>query len=250
LNQPKDSNGMSASQTPSTVPERLRKVGAEMVGTFALVFAGCGAIAVASAQPDIMGHGAVCAVFGLVIMVMIFATGHISGAHFNPGVTLAFAVIRRFSWREVPLYICGQVLAATAAAFLLRYLLGPEADLGVTRPVATLTLLQAAVIEVILTGFLMFVITAVATDSRAEGHLAGLAIGGTVAFCALMGGPLTGASMNPARSWGPALASGQWDLHWLYWVAPVVGASLGALLYQWIRCDRPTTPPTDTTGCC
>ena len=221
-----------------------------MVGTFALVFAGCGAIAVASSQPDIMGHGGVCAVFGLVIMVMIFATGHISGAHFNPAVTVAFAVIRRFSWREVPLYIAGQLLAATAAAFLLRFVLGTEANLGATITAPALTLAQAVTVEVTLTAFLMFVITGVATDSRAEGHLAGLAIGGTVAFCALMGGPLTGASMNPARSWGPALVTSEWAQHWLYWVAPIVGASAGALLYQWIRCGRTEPPPSDTTGCC
>jgi len=234
----------------STSSDRLRKVGAEMVGTFALVFAGCGAIAVATQHPDMLGHGGVSAVFGLVIMVMIYATGHISGAHFNPAVTLAFATIGRFPWREVPLYVLGQVAAATLAALLLRSVFGADANLGVTLPAATLSLWQAAILELVLTAFLMFVITAVATDSRAVGHLAGLAIGGTVALGALMGGPLTGGSMNPARSLGPAIESGAWSTQWLYIIAPMAGAVLGAMIYTLIRCDESDASSDDAAGCC
>ena len=207
----------------------LRRTLADAVGTFALVFAGCGAIVVES-QTGALGHGGVASVFGLVVAVMIFATGHVSGAHFNPAVTLAFASVGKFPWRDVPAYIFGQVTAALAASGAIRVLIGDQASLGATVP--SVPLAQAFGLEVVLTFFLMFVITSVATDSRASGQLAAVAIGGTVALCALMGGPLTGASMNPARSLGPALVAGVLTHQWLYLVAPVVGALLGAATYR------------------
>ncbi|MBA3944633.1 MAG: MIP family channel protein [Herpetosiphonaceae bacterium] len=210
----------------------VRRAGAELVGTYALVTAGCGAIMV-NAQTGALTHLGVALTFGLVIMVMIAATGHISGAHFNPAVTLAFALTRHFRWRDVPWYISGQVVGAVAGALTLRLLFGLVADLGATLPQHGAG--QALGLEVLLSAVLMFVIISVATDTRAVGELAALAIGGTVALDALWGGPVSGASMNPARSFGPALIGGVWRDQWVYWLGPIIGASLGAFLYQWLR---------------
>lgn len=210
----------------------LRRAGAEFVGTFSLVTAGCGAIVV-NAETDALGHLGISLTFGLVIMVMIAATGHISGAHFNPAVTIAFALARHFAWRDVPIYIAAQVLAATSGAIVLFLLYGDIADLGATLPTGSTG--QSFGLEIVLTAVLMFVIISVATDWRAAGNLAAIAIGGTVSLAALWGGPVSGASMNPARSFGPALISGAWEAHWIYWMAPIVGAIVGAFIYEFIR---------------
>ena len=223
-----------------------KKVGAEMIGTYAMVFAGCGAVVTERLSDGALGHGGIAATFGLAVMVMIYATGHISGAHFNPAVTVAFAAVGRFPWRQVPAYVLGQCVAALAAAACLAALFGNE-GLGVTQPSGALE--QSFLLEVIITFFLMFVITAVATDSRAEGAMAGLAIGGTVALCALFAGPISSASMNPARSLGPALVEGQYNALWVYLAAPIVGALLGAFAYRSIRCDTPEQAQ-DVDGCC
>lgn len=209
-----------------------RRAVAEAIGTYALVVAGCGAIMV-NTQTGALTHVGVALTFGLVIMVMIAATGHISGAHFNPAVTWAFALTRHFPWRELPIYLAGQFGGAITAAITLLWLFGDVAQLGATLPAGSAW--QSFGLEIVLTAFLMFVIIAVATDTRAVGQLAALAIGGTVALDALFGGPISGASMNPARSLGPALVSGVWADQWVYLVAPVVGASVGAWLYQLIR---------------
>ena len=213
----------------------LQRTAAEMVGTFALVFAGCGAIMVEQAE-GALGHMGVCAVFGLVVGAMIFATGHISGALFNPAVTIAFASLKRIPWRDVPAFIGGQVAAALLASLALLLLVGDRASMGATS--FTIPTGQAFGVEVILTGFLMFVITAVATDRRAPGGHAAVAIGATVTLCALMGGPLTGASMNPARSLGPSIVAGSWQGLWLYLVAPTIGALIGAWTYALIAFRR------------
>jgi MIP family channel proteins len=202
------------------------------VGTFTLVTAGCGAIIVDQAT-GALGHAGVAASFGLVIMVMIAAFGHISGAHFNPAVTLAFACTRHFPWRETPAYVFAQLLGAAVGAAALRIAFGSKNSLGVTLPSGGS--LQAVCIEALLSGVLMLVIIAVATDTRAVGQLAAIAIGGTVALDALWGGPVTGASMNPARSFGPALVAGVWSAQWIYWVGPIAGALLAASLYQSLR---------------
>jgi MIP family channel proteins len=206
--------------------------GAEVAGTFALVLAGCGAIVV-DKQTGAVGHGGVAATFGLVILVMIATFGHLSGAHFNPAVTVAFALIRHFPWREVPVYVGGQLAGAALGAAVLRALFGAVTGLGVTVPAGPVS--QAFGVEFLLTATLMLVITAVATDTRAVGQLAALAIGATVTLDALWGGPVTGASMNPARSFGPALVTGLWRSHWLYWLAPLLGACAGAAVYQLVR---------------
>jgi aquaporin NIP len=214
-----------------------RLLAAEFVGTFALVFAGAGAVMV-DAKTHALGHVGVAFTFGLVIMAMIYAVGHISGAHFNGAVTLAFALSRHFPWSRAVAYWCAQLLGAVVAAALLRGSLGNIAHVGATLPSGSQG--QSFLWELVLSFFLMFVIMAVATDTRAVGEAAAIAIGGTIAFDALFGGPISGASMNPMRSAGPALVSG--DLHalWLYIVAPIAGASLGALAYQLIRGEPAT----------
>jgi aquaporin NIP len=210
----------------------VRSLLAEAIGTFALVFAGCGAIVV-DAKTGALGHIGVAFTFGLVIMVMIYALGHISGAHFNPAVTLAFALTRHFPWARTVRYWGAQAAGALAAAAIVLGSLGSHAHDGATLPSGTQG--QAFLWELVLTFFLMLVIMAVATDARAVGEAAAIAIGGTVGLDAMFGGPVTGASMNPARSLGPAVVSG--DLHglWIYLLAPPLGATLAALTYQFLR---------------
>jgi len=214
----------------------VRALVAEAIGTFALVFAGCGAIMV-EAKTERLGHVGIAVTFGLVIMAMIYATGHISGAHFNPAVTFAFSLTRHFPWSRALGYWGAQLSGALAAALVLRASLGDVAETGATRPLGSAG--QAFLWEVVLTFFLMFVIMSVATDTRAVGEAAAIAIGGTVALDALFGGPITGASMNPARSTGPAVVSGNLDTLWIYVAAPLLGAALGALSYQFVRDEDP-----------
>lgn len=213
-------------------PDLTRRSMAELIGTYVLVVGGCGAIVV-NELTGALGHVGIAFTFGVTIFIMIAATGHLSGAHFNPSVTIAFALTRHFPWREVPGYILGQSIGAIAGAFTLLLLFEPVAHLGATLPSGPET--QSLVLEILLTAVLMFVIIAVATDSRAVGEFAALAIGFTVLVDALWGGPISGASMNPARSLGPALVSGTWTSFWIYIVGPVIGAIVGALLYEYIR---------------
>lgn len=210
---------------------------AEFIATFTLVFAGCGAIVIDHLSHGQITHVGVAASFGLVIGVMIYATGHISGAHINPAVTLAFALTRHFPFTRVPLYWLAQLAGAAAGATVLRILFGNVAHLGTTLPSGSDG--QSFVLEIVLTFFLMFVIMAVATDDRAIGQAAAIAIGGTVLLDAMFGGPISGASMNPARSFGPALASNAWSHYWLYVAGPIAGAVLGAFSYELVRGERP-----------
>jgi aquaporin NIP len=215
-----------------------RRCVAEGFGTFALVFAGCGAIVVDSERGGSLGATGIAATFGLAVMVMIYAIGHVSGAHINPAVTAAFAATRHFPAREAVVYVPAQLIGAVAAALLLRFVWGDTpVDLGATVP--SVDAGRAFVYEFVLTAFLMFVIMAVATDTRAVGAAAAIAIGGTVALDALFGGDVTGASMNPARSFGPALVSAQWTDFWIYVLAPLAGALVGALLYGLVRASTP-----------
>jgi MIP family channel proteins len=219
-------------------PALARRAAAEALAAFALVFAGCGAAVTDARYSGALGTVGVALVFGLVIMVMVYATGHLSGAHINPAVTLAFTLTRHFPPRDALAYVAAQLAGAIAGALLLLAVWTQKpAALGATVP--SVGSGPALVYEIALTAFLMFVIMAVATDTRAVGAAAAIAIGGTVALDALFGGPVTGASMNPARSLGPALASGQWHAFWIYVLGPVVGAAAGALAYQAVRGDYP-----------
>jgi aquaporin NIP len=227
----------------SSRPSLYRRAAAEGFGVFALVFAGCGAIVTEATDPGSLGTVGIALVFGLVIMAMVYATGHLSGAHLNPAVTLAFVLTRHFPRAEAVAYIAAQVAGALVAAGLLAAIWPSDpASLGATLPAVGVG--SAFVYEVVLTAFLMFVIMAVATDTRAVGAAAAIAIGGTVGLDALFGGPITGASMNPARSLGPALVSGELHDLWLYLIAPPVGAALGALAYQLVRGEHPATETT------
>ncbi len=220
-----------------------RRALSEGLATFFLVLAGCGAI-VADERFGGLGPVGVAMTFGLVVAAMVSATGHLSGAHLNPAVTVAFALTRHFPARSTGAYVAAQVLGATAGALvLLAAWPAAPADLGATRP--SVGPGAALLYEGLLSAVLMFVIVAVATDVRAVGSAAALTIGGTVALDALFGGPATGASMNPARSLGPALAAGEWRDLWIYFVGPLAGAALGAFAYQVVRGEvpRPVTAP-------
>lgn len=208
---------------------------AEGIGTFALVFAGCGAIMIDRVSHGQVTHVGVGLVFGLVIAAMIYATGHISGAHLNPAVTLGFVLARHFPLRRMAGYWLAQFTGAILAAVTLRLVVGNIASLGATLPQGAGGAWQSFALESLLTFFLMFVIMAVATDTRAVGQAAALAIGATVGLEALFAGPISGASMNPARSLGPALLSWTWTGQWVYLTAPFIGAAVAALTYRWLR---------------
>jgi MIP family channel proteins len=214
---------------------------AEAVGTFFLVLVGPGAIVVNAVSGGVITHVGVAFAFGLVILVMVATLGHLSGAHLNPAVTLAFWSCRRFPTLDVGPYIGAQCAGAAAASALTRLALGRVGHLGATLPTTPLGV--AFGVEWLLSLLLMLVIMAVATDQRAAEGTAPVAVGATVGLCALVGGPLTGASMNPARSLGPALAGGGWDGHWIYWAAPVSAMIVAARGYEWLRqAQRPDYP--------
>lgn len=215
-------------------PSLPRRAAAEALGTFALVFAGCGAIVTNAERHAALGTVGIGLVFFLVLLAAIASLGHVSGAHFNPGVSLSFFLTRHLPGRDLAAYVAAQVIAATVAALLLLVIWpGHPADLGATVP--SVTAIKALVLEMVLTAFLMLVILSVATDTRAVGAPAAIAIGAAVGLAAIAFGPLTGASLNMARSLGPALASGQWHEFWIYVVGPLVGAPLGAFAYQFVR---------------
>ena len=222
------------------------KGAAEAAGTFTLVFAGCGSLMVAERFPGSVAHGAVPLIFGLAVAAMIYAVGHISGAHFNPAVTAAFAVARHFPAKQVLIYWAAQILGSFLALILLAALLPGGKSFGATLP--AIAPWKAAVWEAVLTFFLMFVITAVATDTRAVGTMAGAAIGAAVMLGAFVGGPVTGASMNPARSLAPLFFERRLDVFWIYLAGPMAGAVLAALFYEKIRCDKPQDD--SAKGCC
>jgi aquaporin NIP len=210
---------------------QLRPHVAEFIGTFALVFIGCGTVAIG--KLDALG-GAIA--FGGTLGIMVYALGHVSGGHFNPAVSIGLAVGRRFSWALVPTYVLAQAAGATIAALLLRLTLSSGVPLGVTHPSGSDG--QAVVWEIIMTFFLVFVVTSLATDARAIRSAVGLCIGGTVVLDALVGGPITGASMNPARSFGPALVAGDFNGLWIYIVAPVAGGIIAALIYLFLKEEK------------
>ena len=211
----------------------VRRLGAEAIGTFFLVFIGPGSVMVDAYSGGAVGHVGVALAFAFVVIAMVFALGHLSGAHINPAVTIAFWSVGRFPAVEVVPYVLAQCAGATAASLALRAILGPVGRLGATLPAVPMA--AAFGVEWLLSFALMFVIMAVATDDRVADGFAPLAVGLTVGFCALMAGPLTGASMNPARSLGPALVAGFWGAQWLYWLAPITGMLAAARVYDLLR---------------
>jgi MIP family channel proteins len=204
---------------------------AEAIGTFILVFVGTGAVMVNQISQGAITHLGVSCVFGAVVAALIYTFGHVSSAHFNPAVTLAFWRCGVFPSRKVLGYMLAQCLGAIAASALLRLSLGEVGTLGATLPLQE-NWLQSLVLETILTFILMLVILGAGLDRRAPKGFAGLAIGLTVFIEAACMGPITGASMNPARSLGPALVAHLWQHHWLYWVAPILGAQLAVWCYR------------------
>jgi aquaporin Z len=216
----------------------MKKLIAEFFGTFALVFAGTGAIVINDVSNGAVSHVGIALTFGLIVLAMIYTLGDISGAHFNPAVTLGFFAARRMPAVRVLPYIVSQCSGAIVASLLLRFLFPTNATLGTTIPAGPA--LQSFVLEIILTAILMFVILGVSTGASEKGITAGIAIGAVIGLEALFAGPITGASMNPARSLGPALVSLKLTSLWIYLIAPVLGATLGVLT---CRCVR-------ESGCC
>nr|XP_010925587.1 aquaporin NIP1-1 [Elaeis guineensis] len=217
----------------STTVSFLQKILAEVFGTYFLIFAGCGSVTVNLSKGTVTFPG-ICIVWGLVVMVLVYSVGHISGAHFNPAVTIAFATCRRFPWKQVPAYILAELMGSTLASGTLRLLFGGKRELFPgTIPAGSDV--QSLVLEFIITFYLMFVISGVGTDKRAVGELAGLAVGATVLLNVLFAGPISGASMNPARSLGPAIVFNRYESIWVYMVGPICGAVTGAWAYNLIR---------------
>ena len=206
---------------------------AEGVGTFALVFTGCGSAIVNDAHNGALGLVGVSLVFGLIVMAMIYSIGSISGAHINPAVTLGLFFAGKFEQRLIIPYISSQVVGAIIAAIFLRLIFPEHPTLGSTLPAGSN--FQAFVMEIALTFFLMFVILQVITGPKENGVLGGIIIGSVVILDILFGGPITGGSMNPARSLGPALISGHFASLWIYLIAPVVGAYIASMVHRLVQ---------------
>ena len=220
----------------STLAQALRRSVIEFLGTFTLVAIGPGAVMVA-AKTHTFGYVGVSLAFGLAVTLIVASTGHLSGAHINPAVTIGFWSIRRFPGRDVVPYVMAQCAGAIAASAVLGWILGPVGNFGATVP--ALPTAQAFAVEMGYTGILAFVIMGVATDERTPPAVAPFVIGATVCCGALTTGALTGGSFNPARSLGPAVVGRIWTTHWLYWLAPIFGMVIGMHLYEALRASRP-----------
>lgn len=210
----------------------MRNYVAELIGTFALVFCGTGAIVIDHASGGAVTHVGIAITFGLIVMSMIYSLGNISGAHLNPAVSIAFTVAGRFPLRQLAPYIAGQLAGALLASLTLKLLFPADQFLGATLPAGSD--MQSFVLEFLLTFFLMLVIVNVASGSKEQGMFAGLAIGSVVALEAMFAGPICGASMNPARSFAPAIVSGHMEHLWLYIVAPVAGSVLAIPVWKYL----------------
>jgi len=208
---------------------------AEAIGTFALVFCGTGAIVINEFTNGVVTHPGIAITFGLIVMGMIYAFGDVSGAHINPAVTIAFAYAKKFPWREVPFYAVAQIAGGIAGSALLYFLFPENELLGATLP--QIGVFRVFIFEIVLSFFLMLVIINVSTGSKEIGVVAGIAIGGIVLLEALFAGPITGASMNPARSIAPALLSGHVEHLWLYIVAPIIGCILAVMSCKLVKSE-------------
>jgi len=210
----------------------MKKYLSEFIGTFSMIFCGCGAMVINDFTGGSITHPGVAITWGLIVMSMIYAFGDVSGAHFNPAVTLGFAVAKKFKWIEVPKYVIAQLFGALTASYALLFLF-PESDLGATIP--TIEPLKVFIIELLLSFFLMLVIINVSTGSKEIGPVAGIAIGSVVLLEAMFAGPLTKASMNPIRSLAPALASGNFSHLWIYLTAPFAGMLLAVFSCKLVK---------------
>ncbi len=208
----------------------MKKYIAELIGTFALVFCGTGAIVIDQQSNGAVTHVGIAITFGFIVMAMIYALGDISGAHMNPAVTIAFTIAKRFQSKQVLPYIISQLAGAFLASIILHFLFPTNETLGTTLPAGTE--IQSFILEFILTFFLMLVIINVATGSKEQGMFAGLAIGSTVLLEAMFAGPVCGASMNPARSISPAIVSGHTEYLWIYIAAPILGAAFAIPVFK------------------
>ncbi len=211
----------------------MKKYLAEILGTFAVVFCGTGAIIINQHTNGAITHVGVSITFGFIVMAMIYALGNISGAHLNPAVTIAFTLAKKFKLNQVAPYIVSQLVGAFLASLVLKYLFPENEILGVTLPSGSAS--QSFILEFILTFFLMLVIINVATGSKEQGMFAGLAIGSTVLLEAMFAGPICGASMNPARSLAPAIVSGHTEHLWIYLVATIAGAALAIPTWKFLN---------------
>ncbi|RTL57227.1 MAG: MIP family channel protein [Sphingobacteriales bacterium] len=211
----------------------MRKYLAEFIGTFTLVFCGTGAVVINEVSNGQVTHAGIAITFGLVVMAMIYAVGDVSGAHLNPAVTIAFAVNKNFEWKKTIPYLTSQLSGAIAASTALKLLFPANSLLGATIPGGSA--IQSFILEVLLTFFLMFVILQVATGSKEQGMFAGLAIGSVVLLEAMFAGPVSGASMNPARSLAPAIVSGHFNDIWVYLTAPFIGALIAVIVCKIIK---------------
>lgn len=220
-------------KTVGTLENNLRECISEYIGTFALVFFGTGAIVVNTISGGALSYSGVSLVFGLAVMAMVYAVGDISGAHLNPAVTLGFWAARRFPSRSVAPYIISQLAGALSASLALRAIFPGNKGLGATLPSGGAA--QSFAMEAILAFFLMFVILNVATGAKEKGIMAGAAIGATIALEALVGGAVSGASMNPARSLGPALVTADLNSIWIYLTAPVLGALVAVFAFNAVK---------------
>ncbi|KAJ1391105.1 Major intrinsic protein [Sesbania bispinosa] len=220
----------------------IQKVIAEVIGTYFLIFAGCSSVVLNKIEQSkgTITFPGICVVWGLIVMVLVYALGHISGAHFNPAVTVSFAIYRHFPLKQVPLYIIAQVLGSILASGTLYLLYDDLNETTYFGTVPTGSDVQSLVVEILTSFLLMFVVSAVSTDNRAIGELAGIAVGMTIIIDVFIAGPVSGASMNPARSLGPAVVMHIYNGFWVYIVGPFVGAILGASAYNLIRfTDKP-----------
>ena len=208
----------------------------EALGTFTLVFCGTAAMTVNEITQGAVTHVGIGITWGFIVIAMIYAFGEISGAHFNPAVTIAFAYAKKFPWKEVPKYILFQFIGAIVASLLVWYLFPESKTLGGTQTI--LPPFKAFILEYLLTFFLMLVIINVSTGSKETGIMAGMAIGGVVMLEALFAGPMTNASMNPIRSLAPAIVSTNFTNLWLYLTAPILGAITAVLSCKWVKDDN------------
>lgn len=223
----------------------MKKYLAELIGTFGLVFCGTGAIIINDISSGVVTHTGIAITFGLIVTAMIYTFGDISGAHINPAVTIAFWLSGRFAAKLILPYIISQLMGAVIASSMLRFLFPGHDTLGSTFPSGTI--LQSFVLEIILSFLLMFVIITVSTGAKEKGITAGLAIGSVVLLEAMFAGPITGASMNPARSIAPAIVSGHFQHLWVYVAAPVIGAAMAILGCRGVKdkecCPTPFCKP-------